>query len=231
MAYTFSTPTWAKCLGQGFNNQLEILSIRINKSMYYAIHRRAARNTLQWSAVQCSAVQCRSVQYSVDQCNAVQYNAVRCTTVPVTVPVNFFFFLLHKPRVKLWIVICFYCKLCDKVFPLADRRENLITKFAIKTYNNPKFKSWFVKKEKEEVNTRSEQQFLKEVFSRTRRYESSTIPVITKIININYSENFRDTYCNICNYMFPSASNLSKHNKFKHSEETYIPEWNSRLMF
>jgi hypothetical protein len=114
---------------------------------------------------------------------------------------------------------------------LADRRENLITKFAIKTYNNPKFNSWLVKKEKKEVYTRSEQQFLKEVPSRTRRYESSTIPVITKIINTKYSENFRDTYCNICNYMFTSGSNLSKHNKFKHSEETYIPEWNSRLMF
>ena len=31
---------------------------------------------------------------------------------------------------------------------LADRRKNLIIKFAIKTYNNPKFNSWFLKKEK-----------------------------------------------------------------------------------
>ena len=113
---------------------------------------------------------------------------------------------------------------------LADRREGLITKFAIKTYNNPKFKTWFVNKEIKMVNTRSNQQFLKEVPSRTRRYKNSTIPVITKIINTHHKENLRETKCNSCNKNFTSGRNLSKHMKFKHSEETYIPEWNPRLM-
>jgi hypothetical protein len=44
---------------------------------------------------------------------------------------------------------------------LAERREIVMTKFAIKTYNNPKFNSWFVKNEEKVVKTRSCQQFLK----------------------------------------------------------------------
>ena len=114
---------------------------------------------------------------------------------------------------------------------LSERRDIIITKFAFKTYNNPKFNSWFVKQEEKVVNTRSCKQFLKEVPSRTGRYENSTLPVITKIINTHYSENIKDTHCNICNYIFTTSSNLNKHNKIKHREETCIPEWNSRLIF
>ena len=114
---------------------------------------------------------------------------------------------------------------------LADRREILITKLAIKTYNNPKFKTWFVNKEIKIVNTRSNQQFLKDVPSRTGRYKNSTIPVITKSINTHYLDNLRETKCDICNKKFTSGSDLSKHMKFKYSDETYIPEWNPRLMF
>ena len=119
----------------------------------------------------------------------------------------------------------------SKLKTLAERREVLITKFAIKTYNNPKFNSWFVKEEEKVVKTRSCQQFIKEVPSRTGQYKNSTLPVITKIININYRENSKETHCNICNYIFTTASNLKKHNKFKHSEDTCIPEWNSRLIY
>ena len=54
--------------------------------------------------------------------------------------------------------------------------------FAIKTYNNLKFNSWFIKKEEKVLNTRSNQQFLKEVPARTKRYDHSLLPVITKIL-------------------------------------------------
>ena len=50
---------------------------------------------------------------------------------------------------------------------LADRRDNVITKFSIKKYNNPKFKTWFVKKDNKNVNTRSTKQFLKKAASWT----------------------------------------------------------------
>ena len=81
------------------------------------------------------------------------------------------------------------------------------------------------------VNTRSNQQFFKEVPSRTGWYKKSTILVITKIINTYYLENLRETNCDICNKNLTSGINLSKHMEFKHSDKTYIPEWNPRLMF
>ena len=87
-----------------------------------------------------------------------------------------------------------------------------------------------MKKEEKVVKTRSNQQFLKEVPARTRRYDHSTLPVITKIINTNYSENIEETHCNICNSTFKTGSNLKKHNKYKHSEESCIPEWNPRII-
>ena len=45
-----------------------------------------------------------------------------------------------------------------------------------------------LKEEEKVVKTRSCQQFIKEVPSRTGRYKNSTLLVITKIININYRE-------------------------------------------
>ena len=121
-------------------------------------------------------------------------------------------------------------KLCN-LKTLADRRESLITKFALKTFHNPKFNSWFSKEQQKEVNTRSSKQFLKEVPTRTKRYGISTIPVITKIINTNYSENHEEKYCNICDKIFKTGNNFKKHIQFKHSKDTCTPQYTSRVTF
>jgi hypothetical protein len=114
---------------------------------------------------------------------------------------------------------------------LADRRENLISKFAIKTFHNPKFRSWFSKIEQKLVNTRSGQHIIKEVPWRTKRFGKSTIPVITNIINTNYIENYQEKYCNQCKKIFKSGKNLNKHMKIKHSEDPNTPQYTSTVIF
>ena len=114
---------------------------------------------------------------------------------------------------------------------LTDRRKNLITKFAIKTFHNPKFKTWFAKTEQKSVNTRSGEQILKEVPWRTKRFGMSTIPVITNIINTSYMENYQEKYCNQCQKIFKSGKNLNKHMKVKHCEDPIIPQYTSAVIF
>ena len=46
---------------------------------------------------------------------------------------------------------------------LADRRESLITKFALKTFYNLKFNLWFAKEEQNVENTRSIPQYTSRV--------------------------------------------------------------------
>ena len=112
---------------------------------------------------------------------------------------------------------------------LADRRESLITKFAPKTFYNPKFNSWFSKQQQKELSTRSSKQFLKEVPTRTKRYGNSTIPVITKFINTHYSKNHEEQHCSICDKIFKTLINLNKHIQFKHSKDTFTPQYTSRV--
>ena len=113
---------------------------------------------------------------------------------------------------------------------LADRSENLISKLAIKTFHNPKLRSW-LSIEQKLVNTRSGQHILKEVPWRTKIFGKSTIPVITNIINTSYIENYQEKYCNQCKKIFKSGKNLNKHMKVKHSEDPNIPKYTSTVIF
>ena len=113
---------------------------------------------------------------------------------------------------------------------LADRSENLISKLAIKTFHNPKLRSWFSIEQKL-VNTRSGQHILKEVPWRTKIFGKSTIPVITNIINTSYMENYQEKYCNQCQKIFKSGKNLNKHMKVKHCEDPIIPQYTSAVIF
>ena len=65
---------------------------------------------------------------------------------------------------------------------LEDRREKLCLKFALKAYRNPKFTSWFVTNIPE-VNTRSVKTHLKQIHTRTKRFEKSPIPYLTNLLN------------------------------------------------
>ena len=114
---------------------------------------------------------------------------------------------------------------------LADRRENLISKFSIKTFNNPKFKSWFFKIEQKQVNTRSGQHILKEVPWRTKRFGKSTIPVKLNIIYTSYIKNYLEIYCNQYKKISKLGKNLNKHRKVKHSEDPNIPQYTFTVIF
>ena len=105
----------------------------------------------------------------------------------------------------------------SKLTTLEDRREKLITKFALKTYNNPKFRTWFVNSDPKVIQTRKSTGAIKEVPSRTKRYENSTIPVITKVINKYYRENMHENICNMCRSKFLTEANLNKHIIIKHN--------------
>ena len=65
---------------------------------------------------------------------------------------------------------------------LMVRREALCLRFAIKSYNNPKFTKWFAPSVGG-LNTRSIKLPLKEVRTRTRRFEKSPIPYLTNLLN------------------------------------------------
>ena len=119
----------------------------------------------------------------------------------------------------------------SKLSTLKDRRKNLTTSFAQKSYLNPKFNTWFVKKDPKVLQTRSTQQLLKEVPFRTKRYGNSTIPIITKIINNNYKEKPDDIVCDICSLKLTTESNLNKHIKYKHNDNSSSPQWNTRIIF
>ena len=65
---------------------------------------------------------------------------------------------------------------------LSTRREALCKKFAHKAIQSEKYSSWFAPEEKT-YNTRSVASKLKPTQTRTTRFEKSTIPYLTKLIN------------------------------------------------
>ena len=69
---------------------------------------------------------------------------------------------------------------------LETRREKLCLKFALKAYRNTKFTSWFVTN-KPEVNTRTVKTHLKQINTRTKRFEKSPIPYLTKLLNTHFA--------------------------------------------
>ena len=78
-------------------------------------------------------------------------------------------------------------KACD-LPSLAERRENLTTKFAHDTYNNPMHKEFFQSLPDSRPKTRSNPK-VQEPFSSTTRYTKSAIPTMSKLINSNSPKN------------------------------------------
>ena len=70
---------------------------------------------------------------------------------------------------------------------LASRREKLCLNFALKAYQNEKFKSWFCPANIEH-NTRSIKLPLTEIKTRTSRFRKSPIPYLTNILNVHLSK-------------------------------------------
>ena len=68
------------------------------------------------------------------------------------------------------------------IVSLAERREELTTKFAHDTYNNPMHKDFFEVITEPRPNTRSKPE-VQIPFCSTSRYSKSAIPAFTKIIN------------------------------------------------
>ena len=65
---------------------------------------------------------------------------------------------------------------------LSTRREVLCKKFALKALKSEKYSSWFVTEEKT-YNTRRKVNKLKPTQTRTARFNKSTIPYLTNLIN------------------------------------------------
>ena len=66
---------------------------------------------------------------------------------------------------------------------LDTRREALCLKFARNAIKNPKFKSWFAEDTKVQ-ETRRLKKNLKTVYTRTKRFQESTIPYLTELLTL-----------------------------------------------
>ena len=77
------------------------------------------------------------------------------------------------------------CALAElEIQPLSDRRKDLCTKFAKKSYKSDKYNTWFVPRNNQtKVHTRSEKSIIMPVQTRTKRYEKSPLPYLTGLLN------------------------------------------------
>ena len=69
-----------------------------------------------------------------------------------------------------------------KLKSLKKRREDLCLNFAKKALKSEKFNNWFCRSD-QNIDTRIAKLPLKEVYTRTRRYEKSPLPYLTKLLN------------------------------------------------
>ena len=69
--------------------------------------------------------------------------------------------------------------------PLSVRREDVCLKFAKQALKSPKFSKWFSKNANHSptMETRGSKPLLKPIQTRTARYENSTIPYLTELLN------------------------------------------------
>ena len=73
---------------------------------------------------------------------------------------------------------------------LSERRYKLCLNFAKKCLKHPKYKHWFCENDKvTTIKTRSEKTELKNVETRTKRYENSPLPYLTEILNMYIADN------------------------------------------
>lgn len=68
---------------------------------------------------------------------------------------------------------------------LDERRDSLCLKFAKKAVRSTHFSSWFVEDNKE-INTRRQLKLVKEAQARTVRFDKSSLPYMTRILNSDY---------------------------------------------
>ena len=89
---------------------------------------------------------------------------------------------------------------------LEDRREKLLNKCALKSYQNPKFNTWFVKNPVPAVPT---------------IFQNSTIPRITHTLNQILADPKTDEQlkCDHCVNTFSATVNLNTHMRYKHQED------------
>ena len=73
-----------------------------------------------------------------------------------------------------------------KLDMLSTRRESLCLTFAQKAFKSPKYKSWFLPDLKE-INTRQNHKKVKSAITRTTRFEKSTLPYLTHLLNVSSS--------------------------------------------
>ena len=121
-------------------------------------------------------------------------------------------------------------KVCDLEM-LSTRRSDLITKFTIKTVNNPKFKHWF-KENPSMKETRQPGKKYKETRFRTEIYNNSAIPAMTRILNEIENVSCEDQdhmKCIQCNQTFSTKANSILHNRYKHLQNGKDPVWSARL--
>ena len=71
-----------------------------------------------------------------------------------------------------------------KMVSLADRREELTKKFAVKTSKNNRFAHWFKRKDYGDLNLRVKKPF-EENFARTERMKKSPVFYMRKLLNEN----------------------------------------------
>ena len=69
--------------------------------------------------------------------------------------------------------------------PLSTRREDICIKFAKKSFNSPKFNQWFSRNDNLQNGreTRNKKLLLNPIRTRTVRYENSTLPYLTDLLN------------------------------------------------
>ena len=66
---------------------------------------------------------------------------------------------------------------------LSDRRLELLKTFSKNCFKSEKYNTWFVKRNDQAINTRSKKNTLKQVTTRTTRYEKSPLPYMTALLN------------------------------------------------
>ena len=66
---------------------------------------------------------------------------------------------------------------------LSDRRLELCKTFSKNCFKSEKYNTWFVKRNEHAINTRSKKNTLKQVTTRTTRYEKSPLPYMTALLN------------------------------------------------
>ena len=75
-----------------------------------------------------------------------------------------------------------------KLYKLNIRRENICLNFAKKCLKNEKVKHFFKENKNLHRMSKKSKPFFKERFSKTKRFEESAIPYMTRLLNNEYKK-------------------------------------------